>query len=83
MANPGRDIHNMQADDVLAPRRQQEPRQLLEVLKKFRPTKIAIDATVRLRKLADLRYQAQNRISVSASTYGDACYDCRRLHDKT
>jgi len=46
MANPGHDVHNMPADDVLAPRRQQEIAQLIEVLKKFRPTKIAIEATV-------------------------------------
>jgi hypothetical protein len=44
MANPGRDIFNMQADDVLAPKRQAELAQLLEVLKKFQPTKIAIEA---------------------------------------
>ena len=44
MANPGRDIFNMQADDVLAPKRQAEIAQLLEVLKKFQPTKIAIEA---------------------------------------
>jgi hypothetical protein len=43
MANPGRDIFNMQADDVLAARRQAEIAQLLEVLKKFRPTKIAVE----------------------------------------
>lgn len=46
MANPGRDIHNMQADDVLAPKRQQEIEQLVSVLKKFHPTKIAIEADV-------------------------------------
>jgi len=46
MGNPGRDIHNMEADDVLAPKRQQEIAQLVEVLKKFRPTKIAIEAEV-------------------------------------
>jgi hypothetical protein len=46
MSNPGRDIHNMQADDVLAPKRQQEIAQLVEVLKKFQPTKIAIEADV-------------------------------------
>ncbi len=46
MANPGRDIHNMQADDVLSPKRQQEIAQLLEVLKRFHPTKIAIEADV-------------------------------------
>jgi hypothetical protein len=44
MANPGHDIHNMQADDVLAPKRQQEIAQLIEVLKKFHPTKIAIES---------------------------------------
>jgi len=46
MANPGRDINNMQADDVLAPKRQQEITQLIEVLKKFHPTKIAIEQDV-------------------------------------
>lgn len=44
MANPGRDIFNTQADDVFAARRQAEIAQLLEVLKKFRPTKIAIES---------------------------------------
>jgi hypothetical protein len=46
MANPGRDIHNMQADDVLSPKRQQEMAELLEVLKRFRPTKIALEGGV-------------------------------------
>jgi hypothetical protein len=46
MANPGRDVHNMQADDVLSPRRQREIAQLIEVLKRFRPTKIAVEAQV-------------------------------------
>lgn len=44
MANPGRDIFNVQADDVLAPKRQRELAELAEVLKKFRPTKIAVEA---------------------------------------
>jgi len=44
MANPGRDVFNMQADDVLAPKRQQEIAELTAVLKKFRPTKIAVEA---------------------------------------
>jgi len=46
MANPGRDIFNMSADDVLSPKRQAEIGQLLEVLKRFKPTKIAIESTV-------------------------------------
>ncbi len=46
MANPGRDVFNMTADDVLAPKRQAEIGQLLEVLKRFKPTKIAIESAV-------------------------------------
>jgi hypothetical protein len=46
MSNPGHDIHNMQADDVLSPKRQQEIAQLIAVLKRFHPTKIAIEADV-------------------------------------
>lgn len=46
MSNPGHDVYNMQADDVLSPRRQQEIAQLIEVLKTFHPTKIAIEADV-------------------------------------
>jgi len=45
MANPGRDIHNMAADDVLSAKRQLELTQLLEVLKRFKPTRIAIEAS--------------------------------------
>jgi hypothetical protein len=44
MGNPGRDIFNMKADDVLAPQRQAEIRGLLDVLARFRPTKIAFEA---------------------------------------
>jgi hypothetical protein len=43
MANPGRDIVNSQVDDVLAPRRQAEIAELIAVLKKFRPTRIAVE----------------------------------------
>lgn len=44
MASPGRDVFNMKVDDVLLPKRQAEITELLEVLKKFQPTKIAIEA---------------------------------------
>jgi hypothetical protein len=46
MANPGRDVFNMTADDVLSPKRQAEIVQLLEVLKRFHPTKIAVESNV-------------------------------------
>jgi hypothetical protein len=52
MANPGHDIHNMQADDVLAPKRQQEIAQLIDVLKRFKPTKVAIEADVGSKRVA-------------------------------
>jgi hypothetical protein len=46
MANPGHDIYNMHVDDVQSPKRQQEIAQLVAVLKRFNPTKIAIEAGV-------------------------------------
>jgi len=46
MANPGHDVFNMEADDVLLPKRQKDITQLIEVLKKFRPTKIAIESDI-------------------------------------
>ena len=52
MANPGRDIFNTQADDVLAPKRQAEIQQLLAVLRRFQPTKIAVEADVNDRRIA-------------------------------
>ncbi|HEX8454116.1 MAG TPA: DUF5694 domain-containing protein [Longimicrobium sp.] len=52
MGNPGRDVHNMQADDVLSPKRQQEMAELAAVLRRFRPTRIAIEAAVGSRAVA-------------------------------
>jgi hypothetical protein len=52
MSNPGHDIHNMQADDVLSPKRQQEIAQLIDALKRFHPTKIAIEADVGSSRIA-------------------------------
>jgi len=46
MANRGHDVYNVQADDVLLPQRQQEIVEVIEALKKFRPTKIAIKADI-------------------------------------
>ena len=52
MSNPGHDIANMQADDVLSPKRQQEITQLIEALKRFHPTKIAVEAAVGSKRVA-------------------------------
>jgi hypothetical protein len=51
MGNPGLDIFNMEADDVLAPKRQREIRELLDVLSRFRPTEIALEAEPDSRKI--------------------------------
>jgi Family of unknown function (DUF5694) len=44
MDNPGRDMMNLQVDDVLAPKRQREIAELVDDLARFRPTKILIEA---------------------------------------
>ena len=46
MDNPGHDIFNTKADDVLSPKRQAEMAQVIAVLKEFRPTKIALEGDV-------------------------------------
>lgn len=44
MANPGRDVFNLQVDDMRAPQRQAEIAAFVENLKAFHPTKIAVEA---------------------------------------
>ena len=44
MANAKPDLFNVQADDVLAPKRQAEIEELVARLAKFQPTKIAVEA---------------------------------------
>jgi uncharacterized protein DUF5694 len=45
-ANPGKDLHNMEADDVTAPRRQKELAELAQKLGAFKPTRIAVEKVV-------------------------------------
>ena len=42
--NPGLDLHNMKAENVLTPERQQELDDIAARLAKFKPTKIAVEA---------------------------------------
>lgn len=44
MSNPGADLFNVEADDVLVPKRQAEIEELVERLAAFRPTRVAIEA---------------------------------------
>lgn len=43
MDNPGRDVMNVQSDDVLTGKRQKEIREFVNLLKRFNPTKIAVE----------------------------------------
>jgi len=56
--NPGRDIHNMQADDVLKPQRQAEIEALAKALADFRPTKVMVERVAKTPDLADADYAA-------------------------
>lgn len=43
MSNPGRDLHDVQVDDVLAPKRQREIGRVNAALARFKPTKVAVE----------------------------------------
>lgn len=57
MANPGRDRANMQADDVLAPKRQQEITVLVAALAAFNPTKIAVEVAFKWNEQLNAEYR--------------------------
>jgi hypothetical protein len=44
MANPGHDLHNLKADDVLVDKRQRELGAVADALAKFKPTLVAVEA---------------------------------------
>jgi len=46
MANPGADLHNLKADDVLVEKRQNELAAVAAGLAKFKPTKVAVEQPV-------------------------------------
>lgn len=56
MDNPGRDLANMKADDVLKPGRQKELESLSAALGTFRPTRIVVERTAKTPELFDHRY---------------------------
>lgn len=56
MDNPGLDLANVKADDVLKPQRQKELEALSAALADFRPTKIVVERVARTPELLDHRY---------------------------
>ncbi len=51
MSNPGLDLVNVQSDDVLTEKRQKEIREFVSLLKRFKPTKIAVEMPIGSTKL--------------------------------
>jgi hypothetical protein len=58
MSNPGRDLHNMQADDMLASKRQAEIAAVTDALARFRPTIVAAEWSAGVAKQRFAAYQA-------------------------
>ena len=56
MDNPGLDLANVKADDVLQPQRQKELEDLSSALARFRPTKIVVERIAKTPALLDHRY---------------------------
>lgn len=54
--NPGLDLANVKADDVLKPQRQKELEALSMALAEFRPTKIVVERIAKTPELLDHRY---------------------------
>jgi hypothetical protein len=58
MANPGLDYANVRADDVLAPRRQAEIKEVCQLLGAYAPTRIAVEVPATAQDDLDERYAA-------------------------
>lgn len=56
MANPGLDLANVKADDVLKPQRQKELEALATTLAEFKPTKVVVERIAKTPELLDHRY---------------------------
>jgi hypothetical protein len=56
MGNPGRDLHNVAADDVTTPKRQAELEAVAAALATFRPTKVMVERRSTAPDLADEKY---------------------------
>lgn len=44
MGNPGQDVHNTKADDVLSEERQREIAEVVRLIERYRPTKVMVEA---------------------------------------
>ena len=44
MDNPGSDVHNTKADDILSEKRQREIAEVVRLIERYRPTKVMVEA---------------------------------------
>ncbi|QNM82888.1 hypothetical protein H8M03_00490 [Sphingomonas sabuli] len=81
-ANPGLDLNNIEADDVLTPKRQGELDRLTAELASFKPTKIMVERTVDSAGLADPNF-AKFKASDLASNRDERVQIAYRLAART
>src|SRR3546814_18580844 len=58
MNNPGRDVHNTRADDVLSEQRQNEIAEVVRLIERYRPTRIMIEADASAQERVDREFKA-------------------------
>jgi hypothetical protein len=58
MDNPGRDVHNTRADDVLAEKRQREIAEVVRLVERYRPTKVFVEVETTSQARIDGEYAA-------------------------
>lgn len=56
MNNPGRDVHNVKADDVLSERRQREIAEVATLIAHYRPTKVMVERDIATRDETSRQY---------------------------
>lgn len=66
MGNPGRDVHNTKADDVLSEKRQHEIAEVVRLIERYRPTKVMVEAAT----------ERQDEISTK---FAESCKNSRPL----
>lgn len=66
MGNPGRDVANLDADDVTAPARQRQIRDVVDRLLRYQPTRVVVERHPQRQAELDARFQA--------TCHGDAPY---------
>lgn len=79
--NPGRDLHNVKAEDVTTQRRQAELADVARRLERFQPTRIAVEAVVDADDLAYPAYRAFKPADLLKVRNEIVQIGCRVAHD--